>query len=332
MRNDWTDMTTAAGNDHRLARARQLLEFGAVDRAIAELRELLALEPENADARAQLARAFLAAGNVKLALEHGQAALALDPENQLAHIALAEAYLGGMSRLSLWGALASRKKARSHVDFLLAASPEWAPYHRLKARVDSVFGRKAVDTLEASLSLDPEDPATWSALGAFQFRQGNIAAAERAARQALALNPEDRSSLFVMGMVALSERRFDEARDNALSILRRWPKDVEAMSLLASAKMADHRLLGMLFRGTAACMRLERTRYGKLSYWVMLGVYFLLLTPWDENPGLTPTRVAALALMAASILAVLPSAYLQGFLIQRELSRARKKTKLRADY
>lgn len=325
-------MTTAAGHDHRLARARQLLEFGDIDRAIVELRDLLALEPENADACAWLARALLAAGNVELALEHGQAALVLDPENHLAHIALAEAYLGRMSRSSLWGALKSRKKARSHADFLLAASPDWVPYHRLKARVESVFGRKAVDTLEASLSLDPGDPATWSALGSFQFRQGNIAAAEQAARQALALNPEDRSSLFVMGMVALSERRFDEARDNALSILRRWPKDVDGMTLLASAKMGEHRLLGMLFCAIAAGMRLERTRYGKLSYFAMLGGYFLLTTPWDGNPGLTPMRATGLALMATSILAVLPGAYLQGFLIQRELSQARRKTKFRADY
>ena len=47
-----------------------------------------------------------------------------------------------------------------------------------------------------------------------------------AARQALALDPEDRSSLYVMGMTALRERRFDEARDNALSILRRWPRNI----------------------------------------------------------------------------------------------------------
>jgi Flp pilus assembly protein TadD len=117
-----------------------------------------------------------------------------------------------------------------------------------------VFGRNAVSSLEAALSLYPWDRATWSALGGLQFRQGNIATAERAARQALALNPENRSSIFFAGMIVLSERRFDEARDKALSILQLWPNDMEGMTLLGPSKMKEHQLRDKLFRVTApAC-------------------------------------------------------------------------------
>jgi hypothetical protein len=70
------------------------------------------------------------------------------------------------------------------------------------------------------------------------------------------------------------ERRFDEARDNALSIVRRWPKDVKALSLLASAKMAEDRVLGLFFRMIATCMRLEQTWLGKLLILVILVACF----------------------------------------------------------
>jgi cellulose synthase operon protein C len=329
-------MTLTMADDYGLVRARQLLELNQVDPAIAVLRDLLTVEPENANARACLAQAYLRADNAELAIEHGQAALALDPGNHWAHLTLAQAYLRGgrSSHASLWSEAraitAGRRAARPHVDFLLSASPDWAPYHRLKASVES--GRKTLGTLEAAVALAPEDAATWSAIAQFQFERGNFIAAERAARQALTLDPEDRSSLYVMGMAALRERRFDEAHDNALSILRRWPKDEKGMTLLASAKMGEGRLLGVFFRMLATSMRLEQTRLGKLFPFAMLGVFFVLTSPWDGNPGLTPMRAAGLALMAAWILAVLPAAYLQSFVIYRELSRAQRKVKLREDF
>jgi Flp pilus assembly protein TadD len=311
-------------NDHRLIRARQLLQLGQAAAAIAVLRNLLAHEPKSADACAWLGRAFLAAGNVKSALEHGHAALALDPENHVAHIGLAEAHIRR----------GRRKAARPHVEFLVAASPDWPGYHRLKASVESGqwwwFGRKTVRTLETALALDPQDSASWSALADFQFHRDNFVAAERAARQALALDPQDRSSLYIMGMAALRERRFDEARDNALCILRRSPRDSDGLTLLASVKMGEHRLLGIFFRVVAACMHIERTETGKLSIFGMIGLYFVLIK-WDADDGLTPLRATGLALMAAFIIAVVPAYYLQNFFIQRELSRAKRKTKPRDD-
>ena len=97
-------MTAAMEDDYGLARARQLLELNQVDSAIAALRDLLAIEPENADARAWLAQAYLAKDEPELAIEHGRAALALDPENQRAHLRLAQAYLSRrpISRSTLW--------------------------------------------------------------------------------------------------------------------------------------------------------------------------------------------------------------------------------------
>lgn len=371
-------------DDYGLARARQLLELNQVDPAIAVLRDLLALEPENANARAWLAHAYLAGSHVPLAIEHGQAALALDPDNHRAHQTLAYAYLrrGRMSRSTLWGQTgspqrlylgipiiavlrmwrqvramkAARQAARPHVDFLLAASPDWAPYHRLKAAVESSQwqwrGQKTLDTLEAALALDPEDAATWSAIAGVHARRADHVDAERAARQALALDPEDRSSLYLMGMAALRERRFDEARDNALSILRRWPKDVRGMSLLASAKMGEDRWLGIFFRMIATRMRLEQTRHGNLLLLGMTGIIILLVAPWrgdDDLPSVEPgfgwairgilhradvsfTARVGLALAAAWLLWVLPAEYLKRFLINRELLQARRKVKFRDDF
>ncbi len=372
------------GDDYGLARGRQLLELDQVEPAIAVLRDLLAVEPENANARAWLAHAYLAGGHVELAIENGQAALALDPGNHRAHHTLAYAYLrrGRISHSRLWSQTRSpgrlyigipiisalrmwkqlramkvaRKAARPHVDFLLAASPDWAPYHRLKASVESGQwqwrGRKTLQTLEAAVALDPEDVATWSAVAGSHVQRGDYAAAERAARQALALDPEDRSSLYLMGMAALRERRFDEARDNALSILRRWPKDAKGMSLLASAKMGEDRWLGIFFRVIATRMRLEQTRRGNLLLLVMIGIIVMLIAPWRGDDGLTPvqpgvgwivggilhraevsfTARVGVALLVAWLLVVLPAEYLKRFLIYRELLQARRKVKLRDDF
>src|SRR5690242_2263757 len=116
-------MAAAMQDEPHLSRARQLLRLDQPGPAIAVLRDLLARDAENPDARALLSRAFLAARDVKGAIEHGKAALARAAENHLAHIALAEAYI---SRGKM-------KAARPHVDFLVAASPEWPPYRLLKA-------------------------------------------------------------------------------------------------------------------------------------------------------------------------------------------------------
>lgn len=180
------------------------------------------------------------------------------------------------------------------------------------------------------MALDPQRAASWSALAHFQFRRDMFVAAERAARQALALHPEDRSSLYIVGMAALRERRFDEARDNALRILRRAPNDNDGLTLLASVRMAEHRSLGIFFRAIGACMRVERTELGKLSIFGMIGLYFVLIA-WNADDGLTPLRARGLALMAAFILAVIPAYYLEHFFIQREISRAKREAKLRQD-
>ncbi len=181
------------------------------------------------------------------------------------------------------------------------------------------------------LALDPDNSAFWSALADFEFRRDNVVAAEHAARKALALDPEDRWALYIMGMAALREGRPEEARDNALGILRRRPKDTKGLTLLASAKMAESRWLGIFFWVIAFCMRVERTWLGKLSLFGMIGVYFLMIT-WDADDGLTPMQAAGLALMALAILTIVPAYYLQGFLIHREISRAKRKAALRADY
>jgi hypothetical protein len=93
-------------------------------------------------------------------------------------------------------------------------------------------------------------------------------------------------------------------------------------------------LLGIIFRVIATSMHLEleRTWVGKLSLFVMIGVEFVLTAPWDRDPGLTPMRAMGFAWRAAFVLTVLPAAYLQGFLIQRELSRAKGEVKLREDF
>lgn len=65
------------------------------------------------------------------------------------------------------------------------------------------------------LSIDdrPDDPETWTDLGALEINEGHFEAAERAFNEALRLHPEDGGALMALGSLRDEQGRFQEAID-----------------------------------------------------------------------------------------------------------------------
>lgn len=65
------------------------------------------------------------------------------------------------------------------------------------------------------LSIDerPDDPETWTDLGALEMDQGHFEAAEQAFNEALRLHPEDGRALMALGSLREEQGRYQEAID-----------------------------------------------------------------------------------------------------------------------
>lgn len=86
--------------------------------------------------------------------------------------------------------------------------------------------------------------------------------AEDCAQRALALAPNDAAARGLRGMVLLNEHRFGEARELALELLAKDPRDVTALGLLSDAALE----LGDREAAIAAAQRMVDEKPGLLSY------------------------------------------------------------------
>ncbi|HEX8352476.1 MAG TPA: tetratricopeptide repeat protein [Pyrinomonadaceae bacterium] len=235
----------AARADRRFVGARMNLAYlyllrGAPEKTAAELREVLRLDPSNADAADKLARLVCAqasgleecvrlvegergAGRLTtaLALLLGDAYLKKGDANRAeelyllvlgASAASAEAQVG-MALVSQ-----ARGDARSAVLYLTRAkesagdSPETL-YRFAVAALKSGMYDDARAALERAARLAPAEPAYRVALGAAWLKKSDVFEAERAFREALRLRPEEPRAQMYLGYTLLKQKKTGEARE-----------------------------------------------------------------------------------------------------------------------
>lgn len=223
-----------------IAAARHQLRQGNARRAVEILRQLLAADPDHADAHAVLAICLLELRRAHAAEHEAGIALALDPDSLSAVHAAAVA------------ATARRKldRAEEHYRRLLERLPELAAAHLGLAHVLELSGRRAaaLPHLEKALALDPEDPDVLAALGEHHLRGGDLGPAEERARQALELEPEHQDALILMGHLLLRRGRVAEAKEHAIWALRHDPSHRAALYLMAAVKARSNPFLGLWWR------------------------------------------------------------------------------------
>lgn len=182
-------MTT---QEHRVERIEVLLDVGRYADAEAGVRSELALAPDSAELHFLLARALLCQGQPAPALEHTRIAASLAPESP------------EVLRLHARVLADTGDGAHAHTVALRAlqlAPDDWRSHWTVAfGLVFGVGGRVAIRTAEAAahrtVTLGPHEPDAHVLYGIVRQRQEDFATAEKAFRNALALDPQHADALY----------------------------------------------------------------------------------------------------------------------------------------
>lgn len=215
----------------RRERARHLSEAKRHDLAERELREALALDPEDGDSHAALAWCLHELERTPAALEHARAALAAQPGNarfhQL-HAALLERLGRGREALAAIGA--ARRLA-----------PEDAAIHGECARINLALGnwRTALEACDRSLALQPQQGDVHGMRTMALIQLDRARESEAAAATALAAEPDALVPHLAAAWAHLNAGRWREAEAGFREALRLDPGNASARSgFLASLRLA----------------------------------------------------------------------------------------------
>lgn len=201
----------AVRNDKNFTGARMNLIYlyllkRAPDKAILQLNEVLALEPQNVEARVMLGDAYLGKNDHQKAEENYLAALDERLDNAGALFGLAQiSRLKGETReasvyLNRVGTLSADSK-----------SPEFLYKFALEAMRVGMFD-EAKSALDRAVEFRPKEPSYLLALGIAWLRKGDLFEAEKLFRRLLELQPTNAQGQLHLGYVLLNQKKHAEAR------------------------------------------------------------------------------------------------------------------------
>ncbi len=176
------------------------------DKAIPQLNEVIALEPENRGARVVLGDAYLEKNDLQKAEESYLSALDQKLDNAGALFGLAQ-----ISRSK--GETREEMIYLNRVGTLIADSTatDFLYKFALEAMRVGLFD-EAKSALERAVSLKPKDPSYQLALGIAWLRKTDLFTAEKVFRQVLALQPNNAEAQLHLGYVLLNQKKYAEAR------------------------------------------------------------------------------------------------------------------------
>jgi arylsulfatase A-like enzyme/Tfp pilus assembly protein PilF len=201
---------------HRYLKAKQTLQEGKVQLALAELEDLVRRNPGNLPFLNQLAHAYQETGQPDRAIPLFQAAVRLSPELHFTHLNLArclhqfqqisaarESYWAALDRFpraeSAWLGLAelahgegNLQDERAILNAALEAGVQSAALHLALAAQELASGQPAqsLPALREALRLEPRHWLAWYLLGTTQFRMGRLEAALEALLKAFEIQPD----------------------------------------------------------------------------------------------------------------------------------------------
>jgi tetratricopeptide (TPR) repeat protein len=251
-----------------LDRAWQLTANGRPAEAIAILQRLVAVEPNNADARLLLGSLLMEQNKKTESIAQLTAAVRLRPKSDEAQNALGEAYTkfgdtadarvafekavalkptSGIAQSNLGQALLAAgdaKAAAQHLDqaiHLLGKTDDAADAHYLRAKLytQDEDTQQAVTHLEQAVAIRPNFAAAWSDLGqarrTLQDDPGALAAFERA----VASDPRDSVALYRLGAEYLRQDKPHLAVESLDKAYRLTPEDQSTLNALQTALRRD---------------------------------------------------------------------------------------------
>jgi len=201
----------AVRNDKTFTGARMNLVYlyqlkHAPDKAIVQLKEVLAVEPENVAAKVMLGDAYLEKKDLQNAEENYLAALdgKLDNAGALYGLAQISRVKGETREASIYLNRVATLTADSQ-------SPEFLYKFGLEAMRVAMFD-EAKSALERSVELQPKEPPYLLALGIAWLRKGDLFEAEKLFRRVLELQPNNAQGQLHLGYVLLNQKKYAEAR------------------------------------------------------------------------------------------------------------------------
>ncbi|WP_330183912.1 tetratricopeptide repeat protein [Nocardia sp. NBC_01503] len=196
--------------DSRIEKARVLASLGRLVAAQEMLGEVLAGEPEDVVALADMANVVLRLRDYPRAVEYSAAALRGEPENTFAWRVRALAELGMARDVELGpeAVLEHRGRATAAAERAVKIDPENTDNLRILASTKrDKDPRGALKTLETALELDPDDVGVHLLRGFILRRNlkgaNNTEQAELAFREALRLDPENAEALYELALIDL---------------------------------------------------------------------------------------------------------------------------------
>jgi tetratricopeptide (TPR) repeat protein len=243
-----------AQGQSRLERARKLVSVGSFDKAEAMLRQTIAADPSNIEARVLLGKTLALQGVRGEAIEQLAEAVRLNPSSATAHNefgmvlsrfvevraarqeferaleldpGMAEAHVNLSLVLAQAGELSA---AGDHLDraIELQGNHRKAAYaHYLRAKIWAAQEQidKAMDELERAVHLRPDYATAWSDLGGLRRLALDNAGAIVALQRAVVLKPDDALAQYRLGQLYLHDGHAIKAAEHLKQALFYNPND-----------------------------------------------------------------------------------------------------------
>lgn len=296
----------AAQNDKGFSGPRMNLVYlyllkRAPDKAIVQLNEVLALEPENVEAKVILGDTWLAKNDLQKAEESYLSALDKGLDNAGALFGLAQiSRLKGETReasiyLNRVGTLAADSK-----------SHEFLYKFALEAMRVGMFD-EAKSALERSVELKPKEPSYLLALGIVWLRKADLFEAEKLFRRVLELQPNNAQGQLHLGYVLLNQKKYAEARTWLEKSARPGaaiPEVFYYLGLVAQEQNDDARAIGLFEKAVQQLPSYAHARIALGSSYMKLKNYVRARQELETAVKLDPEEPTAhynLALLYARI-------------------------------
>jgi tetratricopeptide (TPR) repeat protein len=243
--------------------AAHYMQLGLHAQAVERLQRVLAGDPDDAGAHADLSVCLSVQKRARPALYEAELAVGLDPDLPAAHHALG------------FAALANRRydQAEEHLVRAIALEPEDADRHVKLAYYYSLFEQRkhCRELIAKALALAPDFVDALVADGVFALDRGDAAHACSRAQQVLRMAPGTLAAIVLMGRALLRRGDAAAAREHALWALQEDGDHNGANNLMSAIKARDSLWIGWIWRYFTWLN--ERARSGELL--VLSGGYVI---------------------------------------------------------
>ncbi|MHB0935601.1 MAG: tetratricopeptide repeat protein [Armatimonadota bacterium] len=247
-----------------VARARALVEVEKWERALTELRQALALDPNGIEAHYLSGLCYLKLGQHEKARAAARQTVGLYP-----------AFAPGFALLAQIDFDQDRyRNGLKQIDKALEIDPDDADYLALKAALllNSHKTEKALQHAVEALCLDPENTFANHVRALALTNLGRHAEAEMITRTALSRDPDSAVAWYQRGVQLLGQGRVDEAKAAYLEALRIDPELTEAQDGLMKIVALRHPFFALFWRWT-----IYMHRFPQGMRWLIIGGMWLLM-------------------------------------------------------